>query len=468
MSIPAIPGCCYEIISNVKSSLRKRKPHLPRVAAVSALFLLTGAAIVYSFIGLAPPPPAPQLTDTAFPVIAPTLRFGVALDTFAHRTDTIREGQTLSDILLAQGLGNQETFDAANAFNELLDVRSLRAGRIYHILDDPDTAGPDYLTYQPSIFEYVRLDLRNNEQSVRNSLPVKTEIALAAGKIESNLWNAMTGAGMSYALTDRMEDALQWSVDFYHVQPNDAFQLVYEKQLVEGEEAEPGAVKAARYSSGGEDIYAFWYCSPDSTYQGYFGLNGEPMKSTFLKAPVRFSRISSAFNLRRFHPIQKRVKPHLGTDYAAPYGTPILSVADGVIVERGRRGGNGNFVKVRHNQQYTTQYLHMQRFADGHKVGSRVRQGETIGYVGSTGLATGPHVCFRFWKDGRQIDHTKLRFPPAKNMPEHLLPEFMALRDAYLAQLNQVGTPTQDTEAQIIEGQRIQEELKKVKEAEAK
>jgi murein DD-endopeptidase MepM/ murein hydrolase activator NlpD len=145
-----------------------------------------------------------------------------------------------------------------------------------------------------------------------------------------------------------------------------------------------------------------------------------------------------------------------------------MSVADGVIVERGRRGGNGNFVKVRHNKQLTTQYLHMQKFAAGHKVGSRVKQGETIGYVGSTGLATGPHVCFRFWKDNKQIDHTKLKFPPAKKMDDALLPGFFAQRDAFLAQLNEQGEPAQDTEAQIIEGQRIQEELKKAKQEEAK
>ena len=424
-------------------------------------------AIVYAFVGLAPPPPPPQLSTAGFPVVAPTVKYGLALDTLRHRTDTIREGQTLSDILLAQGLDHQATFAAATRFNALLDVRNLRAGRTFGVLDDPDTAGPDFLVYQPSIYEYIRLDLGGGDRSERVRLPVRTETALAAGRIESNLWNAMTGAGLSYALTDRMEDALQWSVDFYHVQPDDAFQLVYEKNYVEGNEGTPGAVRAARYSTGGEDIYAFWYVSPDSTYQGYFGLNGEPMKSTFLKSPVRFSRMSSAFNLRRFHPVQKRIKPHLGTDYAAPRGTPIMATADGVIVERGRRGGNGNFVKVRHNKQFTTQYLHMNSFASGQAVGTRVRQGETIGYVGSTGLATGPHVCYRFWKDGRQIDHTKLRFPPAKNMPDSLMAGFEAVRDAYLTQLNAVGTPSQDTEAQIVEGERLQREMRAAKAGEA-
>lgn len=414
-------------------------------------------------VALAPAPPAPELTPTAFPMQEPTLRYGLAIDTLSLRVDTIQHGQTLSDILLAQGLGNQQTFDAAQLFNGLLDVRNLRAGRIYTIVDDADTEGADFLVYQPSIYEYVRLDLQAQGRDERVALPVKTEMTTAAGYIKSNLWNAMTGAGLSYALTDRMEDALQWSVDFYHVQPNDAFQLFYEKKYVEGEEAAPGQVLAARYSTGGEDIYAFYYESPDSVHTGYFGLNGEPMKSTFLKAPLRFSRISSRYNLRRFHPIQKRVKPHYGTDYAAPYGTPIMAVADGVIVERGRRGGNGNFVKVRHNKQYTTQYLHMQRFAPGQSVGSRVKQGETIGFVGSTGLATGPHVCFRFWKDNKQIDHTKLRFPPAESLPDSIMQDFLAQRDAYLSELNAVGNPVQDTERQIIDGKKLLEEMKSIK-----
>ncbi|NJC26284.1 peptidoglycan DD-metalloendopeptidase family protein [Neolewinella antarctica] len=453
---------------NLSPKTGGRHPQRAVVLFVLCLALVAGIGFSAS-AWLSPTPPAPALSAQAFPMVPPTLRYGVVVDTLQERVDTIRSGQTLSDLLIAHGLTSQQSFDYSNTFNDLFDVHSLRAGKTYTLLNDEDTDGPDYLIYQPSIYQYVKLDLQGTGDDERVTLPVETEIVNAGGVIESNLWNAMTGAGMSHGLTDRMEDALQWSVDFYHVQPDDAFQLVYEKRLVEGEvEAAPGQVLAARYSSGGEDIYAFWYESADSTQAGYYGLNGEPMKSTFLKSPLRFSRMSSAFNRRRFHPVLRRVKAHLGTDYAAPYGTPIMSVADGVIIERGRRGGNGNFVKVKHNETYTTQYLHMQKFAEGQRVGSRVRQGETIGFVGSTGLATGPHVCYRFWENGRQVDHTKLNFPSAKIMPDTLLPSFITQRDAYLVELNKVGQPSQDTQQQMLGGLERMKELKAIDQSKAK
>ncbi len=333
--------------------------------------------------------------------------------------------------------------EASNTFNDMLDVRNLRAGLTYQILDDADTQGPDYMIYSPSVYRYLKLDLQRKGEDEYVKLPIYIKEGLAAGKIESSLWNAMVGSGHSFALTDKMEDALQWSVDFYHVQKGDAFQLVYDQEYVEGQEAGFGRVKAARYSTGGKDIYAFYFVSQDSTQEGYFGLDGQPKESLFLKAPVRYSRISSRYNLRRFHPVQRRVKPHLGTDYAAPYGTPIVAVADGTISKSGRTRGNGIYVKIRHDRQYSTQYLHMQKRAPGMSVGKRVSQGEVIGYVGSTGLATGPHVCFRFWHNGRQVDHTRMDFQDAEPMPEEYLPEYFELRDAYLAQLNSVGEPVE-------------------------
>lgn len=418
---------------------RWRRLRLPRVALVFCLFLLTASAITYSLIALAPaepPLPAAPPEGKAFPIVAPTVRYELALDTLSITTDTIDNGQTLSDILLGMGLDNFQTFEAATIFDSLQDVRTLRAGKPYTVIDDPDTEGPDFMVYEPSVYRYIRLDLQGEGRDKKVERPVTVKERFASGKIESSLWNAMVGAGHSFALTDKMEDALQWSVDFYHTQVGDEFQLVYEQEYVEGGAAGLGPVRAARYRTGGKDIYAFYFVSKDSTQIGYFGLDGEPMKSSFLRAPVRYSRISSHYNLRRFHPIQRRVKPHFGTDYAAPYGTPILAVADGTISRAGRTGGNGIFVKIRHNKQYSTQYLHMQRRAPGMHVGARVSQGDVIGYVGSTGLATGPHVCFRFWQNGKQVDHTRMNFPSTEPMPADYLPEYFKVRNAYLAKLN--------------------------------
>ena len=402
--------------------------------------------VLYSLMSVAPPPPSegePVLTRVGFPIVEPTIRYGVALDTFSVALDTIEYGQTLSDILLGTGMQPEEVFGAAGRFNDMLDVRNLRAGRTFELLDDEDTEGPDFLVYSPSVYRYLRLDLQGTGRDAYVTLPIVKREELAAGKIESSLWNAMVGAGHSFALTEKMEDALQWSVDFYHVQKGDRFQLVYEQEYVDEQEAGFGKVRAARYSTGGKDIYAFWFESADSTQSGYFGLDGQPMKSTFLKAPVRYSRISSRYNLRRFHPVQRRVKAHLGTDYAAPYGTPIVAVADGTISRSGRTRGNGIFIKIHHDKRFDTQYLHMQKRAAGMVIGKRVSQGDVIGYVGSTGLATGPHVCFRFWDHGKQVDHTKMDFQDSEPMPEEYLPEYFEVRDAYLARLNSVGEPVE-------------------------
>jgi len=226
-------------------------------------------------------------------------------------------------------------------------------------------------------------------------------------------------------------------------------------------------VYAAYYKNYSNEYYAIQF---DSTkHAGYYDFEGRPMNKSFLKSPVKYSRISSRYNLRRFHPIQKRVKPHYGTDYAAPHGTPIMAVGDGVVSRQGFTRGNGNFVKIKHNKTYSTQYLHMSKFAKGVSKGVHVKQGQTIGYVGSTGLATGPHVCFRFWKEGRQVNHLNMSFPPPEPMPETDLPKFYAARDAYLKLMENVTyqefevkeVPKEDTTAiatEVVEEEQIQEE----------
>lgn len=263
---------------------------------------------------------------------------------------------------------------------------------------------------------------------------VETKIESAEGIIEGSLWGSMEDQNLPTDLIASMENALGWSVDFYHIQKGDAYKLVFEREYVEGVPVGVGKLLGAEYTSGNNTYYSIRFNS--GAYDGYYDLEGRPMKKAFLKAPVEYARISSGFSNNRFHPILKRNKGHYGTDYAAPTGTPIRAVADGVVTKACYAGGNGNFVKLRHDKVYETQYLHMSRFAKGIRPGVHVSQGQTIGYVGSTGLATGPHVCFRFWKNGKQVNHLKEKMPTPKPMEPIMLQEYFKVRDAIKSQLD--------------------------------
>lgn len=246
------------------------------------------------------------------------------------------------------------------------------------------------------------------------------------------LYNDIAAAGGDPALAMLLSEVFAWTVDFYRIQKGDVFTVVYSERTVEGGRVGQPEVLAARYVSGGKVLEAFNF---SGTASGFFDAEGNSLRKAFLKAPLKFSRISSGFSHRRLHPVQKIFKAHLGTDYAAPYGTPILAVGDGVVTEAGRTGGNGNYVKIRHNGSYTTQYLHMRRILV--RNGQRVAQGDVIGEVGSTGLATGPHVCFRFWKNGVQVDPRREIFPSAEPVPEDERVAFNTLRDSLQVRLDQ-------------------------------
>ncbi len=378
---------------------------------------------------------AAEIELGAFPITIPTLKYGFAIDTFQVIEGEIRTGQFLADLLLSQQVDYPSIEQIVANAKDVFNVNSLRIGQSYSFLSRDSTQRADYFVYEPNIYEYVVFHLKDDLKVERVERPVTTEVLAAAGEIQSSLWQAMTDAGMSFELADKMEGALQWAVDFHHLQKNDQFKLVYDQNLVEGEFAGIGKVHAAYYKNTSKEFYAIYYESEDGKIKGYYDLEGHPMKGAFLKAPVKYSRISSYYNLNRFHPILKRRRPHYGTDYAAPYGTPILAVGDGVVTQASYTNGNGNYVKIRHDKTYETQYLHMQKFAKGIRPGVYVNQGDVIGYVGSTGLATGPHVCFRFWKNGQQINHLKLEFPNPEPLPESEMPRFSEIRDGYLAKL---------------------------------
>lgn len=429
------------------------------VSAITVAVLLTGTAIFYAATQLNTKEGLRASLSSAeapvelgaFPAVVPTLKYGFAIDTLQLQENTIQSGQFLADILLNQQLDYPSIEKLVANMEDVFDVRHLRVGKPYTILSKPDGGQPLYMVYEPNDYEYVVFELKDGYTVERKERIVETQQGSVAGKLESSLWNAIVGQGLSYELAAKMEGALQWSIDFHHLQKNDEFKLVFDREFIDGEEVGIGAVHAAYYKTGSNEYHAIYYKSEDEAHEGYYDLEGRPMKRGFLKSPVKYSRISSYYNLNRFHPILKRRRPHYGTDYAAPYGTPIYAVGDGVVSRASYTKGNGNFVKIKHNKTYQTQYLHMQKFAKGISVGAHVKQGQVIGYVGSTGLATGPHVCFRFWKDGRQVNHLNMQFPPAKPLPDTELSKFQLQRDHYMELLTN-AKPNKVSEEELAEG----------------
>jgi len=355
----------------------------------------------------------------SFPITIPTMKYGFALDTFLVEEAIIAPNQFPSEILSEFGVDMVAIDELNRNTQSIFDLRQLRAGKPYMVLTRDTSQGADYFIYEPSDTRYVVYDLKERNAYVEER---KVDVAVreASGVITSSLWQAMTDNGLNFEVAAKMEDVFAWSIDFHRVQKEDRFKLIFEEQSVEGKMVGIANILAAYYTTANNEYNAIRF--KNEQYDGFYDLEARPLKKAFLKSPVKYSRVSSRFNLRRFHPILKRIRPHYGTDYAAPYGTPILAVADGVVLTASRRGGNGNFVKIKHDKVYQTQYLHMQRFAKGIRSGVHVKQGQVIGYVGSTGLATGPHVCFRFWKNGRQVNHLRENLPKPEPMSEKDIP----------------------------------------------
>ncbi len=363
-------------------------------------------------------------------------KYGFVLDNYEVVESEIQNNEFLSQILTKHEVPYPQIDQLARRAKDIFDVRGLRVGKGYTILKDKETGKATHFIYEPSVYKYVVYDLQDSTNVEIVERAIQTEIRESSGIIESSLWNAMIDNGMNFDLASRMEDALAWSVDFYHIQKDDRFKLIYEQNYIDGKKVGVGKLIAAYFKHYDLDYYAFHF--KNEKHEGFFDEEGRSMKKVFLKSPVKYARISSAFNPRRFHPILRRVKPHLGTDYAAPHGSPILATADGTVTKASYSRGNGRYVKLRHDKVYETQYLHMSRFAKGIRPGVRVKQGQCIGYVGSTGLATGPHVCYRFWKNGKQVNPKREKLPPPEPMPKEDLPKFMVLKDSLKTQLDAI------------------------------
>ncbi len=365
----------------------------------------------------------------------PPSAYDIPMAGFVLEQGVLRAGATFGGLLGEYGVPMVIVHELVELARPHFDVRRMRSGQPYaFIFSNDEDRVPNHFVYESDAIEYVVFDLQDSLNVRVGRRPVRTVEGSVSVTVTGALYNDLTKAGADPMLALQLADVFAWTVDFHKIQKEDVFSVLYEQQEVDERRHGMPQVVAARYSSGGRVLQAFRHEQEGGAQ--YFDEEGNSLRKAFLKAPLKYSRISSGFSNRRLHPVQRVMKAHLGTDYAAPYGTPILSVGDGVVERTGHTGGNGNFVKIRHNSVYSTQYLHMRKILV--KQGQRVQQGDVIGEVGSTGLATGPHVCFRFWKNGQQVDHRREEFPSAEPIAEAQRPAFNQMRARLSARLDRV------------------------------
>ncbi|MFD3001736.1 peptidoglycan DD-metalloendopeptidase family protein [Pontibacter toksunensis] len=354
--------------------------------------------------------------------------YGIPTDSLEIVEAEIKRGESLSEILSQYNISPTQIDLLAEKSKGIFNVRHMAAKRSYtllHALDSAQTA--QYFIYEPNNIEYIIYDLRCEMAVTKVEREMEVLERTLSGEIESSLFESIVAAGGSPQLVNKFADIYAWRLNLNRIQPGDKFKLIYDEKVVNGTTIDISNLKAAFFEHMGKPLYAIGFDQGDGL--SYYDQEGKSMKKAFLKEPLEYSRISSRFSKRRFHPVQKRYKAHLGTDFAAPHGTPIRTVGDGVVLEARYTRGNGYYVKIKHNKTYTTQYLHMSRFAKGMRAGKKVKQGQTIGYVGSTGLATGPHLCYRFWKNGQQVDALSAKLPLANPITKQHLSEFEEIKE---------------------------------------
>ena len=344
--------------------------------------------------------------------------FGFNPDSFAVLEGKVRNGQYFSSLLTGLGMSQKEAYDLTLACSDVFDVKTLRVGQPYKAYYSSEEEasrheGLKYIIYERDRVSSIVFDCQPPYGAKECRKPVEVERKYADVTINSSLWNDMCAAGVSPLLIISLSDIYAWTIDFFALQKGDRFRVLYEEKVCDGEVVAIDTVRYAVFSHGGADFPMVMYNQKDGG-NIWWNEKGESMRKAFLKAPLNYTRVSSGFSYSRRHPVTRRVQPHTGVDYAAPTGTPVMSIGDGTVTSVKYEGAGGKTVRIRHNSVYSTAYLHLSRYAKGLKAGQRVRQGEVIGYVGSTGRSTGPHLDFRVWRNGSPINPLKMESPPAE------------------------------------------------------
>ena len=361
--------------------------------------------------------PAAEPAETPQAVLPPE---GFRHDSLRVVRENVREGETFSALMTRLGMDQESAFLLAQACDSVFDVRKMRAGNGIDAYYDGDGTVPKYVVYEHDKIHRTVFRTADSLAVWKYSRPVETTLEYSDVTIHSSLWNDMAAAGAPLFLIVSLSEIYAWSVDFFALQEGDRFKSLYKQSSCEGEVISIDTIYYAEFISGDTMVPAIMFDQGDGG-NIYWKQDGESLRKAFLKAPLKFTRISSGFSYRRKHPVSGKVKPHTAVDYAAPTGTPVMTIGDGTVLSAGWTNGGGKTVKIRHNSSYTTSYMHLSRYANGIREGARVRQGDVIGYVGSTGVATGPHLDFRVWKDGTPVNPLKLESPSADPLrPENL------------------------------------------------
>ena len=364
--------------------------------------------------------------DKGIPKEPIVVAFGFVLNHFDVVQDTIQDGDTFGSILEKQNIGDKKIYDIVEKVKDTFDVRMMRIDKPYTILRSKGKSKKmRAFIYQPDRLSYYVIDLKDSIKVYKHIEPVTIRRRTIAGKLDGSLSETLVKKGVEGALAVSISKVYAWSIDFFKLQKGDKFAVTFTERYINDSIYDGvDSLKCSFFEYKGKLIYAFPVSQDgNSNKTEFFDEQGKALKNFFLKAPLKFVNITSRYSKNRFHPVQQIWKAHKGTDYAAPYGAPIMTTASGVVEQTGFTAGNGNFVKVKHNKTYSTQYLHLSKIIA--RRGQRVNQGDIIGKVGSTGLATGPHVCYRFWKNGVQVDALRLKLPNSEPMSKKNLPRFI-------------------------------------------
>lgn len=367
--------------------------------------------------------------------VHPTV-YGICMDSLECEKYSVKSGENLSDILSRYGLDRKRISKAQDKIKDVFDVRKFRAGNSYYIMTELDSSKTlRHFIYDISPVEYFVLSINNDSVSVlKNEHKIVSREKVAEGVIETSLWNAVVGQGLQWELAMKLSDIYAWNIDFFGLQKGDMFRTKYIERWVDTTFIGIDSIKCAMFYHNNREYHAIPFEIDGK--MDYFDNEGNSLRRAFLKSPLKYSRISSKFTHSRFHPVLKIYRPHHGVDYAAPKGTPVMSIGDGRVVAKGwDKKGGGNYIRVQHNSIYSTVYMHLSGFTKGLSQGGNVRQGDVIGYVGSTGTATGPHLDFRVYKNGKPIDPLKVESPSVEPVPTDSMPKFMMKRDALLKEL---------------------------------